>query len=488
MALISKNEFDRLVKVAWKQTRANNVYLKDECNSNFDWIKKEYFNNKVEDTKLFNTGSGLFGSIASTVSAFVGNPSFGYDLNLSDWVNDYVSTGYCAFVLYKENGEYGIRREDPESVSYENGILRVFKIYEKPVVTGWSNLVGSATTKQDLYILVQTYSAGKIENELYKTKSFVSITSTTGIEKVGLDSIFETSSLKDVELTGLEVPSLFIVKEKCGIPLAKLVSMLDTVENSVYSIDRRVVMFDTQFLKNTENFILLKNITLPRKTLEKYNDGKEINFNNLWRVLTTTDDGSIEFVANKNELIDTAIKYEDVQIRRISSQTTIPTDFLGLDNAHGAIGEGSRSLLHSAFIKTIENIRDRFAEWLEPIIEIMQKDDPEFDWTLTRWSVFSVDTKALVDELKVARDSSLISQKRAVMTYLNLDEDEAMEEIAEIDAEKKANAVIDPMNPNPAVDEKGNPIDPNAKDNNALDNNTQKDKQTLDNGTDLPNK
>lgn len=93
--------------------------------------------------------------------------------------------------------------------------------------------------------------------------------------------------------------------------------------------------------------------------------------------------------------------------------------------------------MHSAFIKSVEQIRDVFTKGLKPILEIIEKEnkDEEYNQEMVWNDVFSKDDKALVDELKVARDTGLISQLRAIQQYLGLDKDEAEEELLAIQEE-----------------------------------------------------
>lgn len=142
MAIISKTEFDRLVKVSELQSFGDNTYLRDVNNENFKWICRQFFYGDEPDTKLFNVGSGIFGTVQTVFSNFVGNPNVGKEFDIAQWVNDYVATGYCAFVLYRENNVMKVRREPAESVSYEDGIYRVIKIYLKDVQTNNGKLVG----------------------------------------------------------------------------------------------------------------------------------------------------------------------------------------------------------------------------------------------------------------------------------------------------------------------------------------------------------
>jgi len=38
--------------------------------------------------------------------------------------------------------------------------------------------------------------------------------------------------------------------------------------------------------------------------------------------------GDIKYISNRNELIGDAIKYENTQLQKVSSATSIPVDFL----------------------------------------------------------------------------------------------------------------------------------------------------------------
>jgi len=55
------------------------------------------------------------------------------------------------------------------------------------------------------------------------------------------------------------------------------ISLVDKIMNIVYSIDRKIVMFETQFLQNVESFVLLKGINLPPALTEK----EKVNFSDL---------------------------------------------------------------------------------------------------------------------------------------------------------------------------------------------------------------
>jgi hypothetical protein len=92
--------------------------------------------------------------------------------------------------------------------------------------------------------------------------------------------------------------------------------------------------------------------------------------------------------------------------------------------------------MHGAFIKTIEQIRDRFVAGLTPILDILSKENgSEYKNEIIRGDVFARSGKDLADELKVARDTRLISNLKAIQQYLGVDEEQAKKELALIEEE-----------------------------------------------------
>jgi hypothetical protein len=79
------------------------------------------------------------------------------------------------------------------------------------------------------------------------------------------------------------------------------------------------------------------------------------------------------------------------------------------------------------------------------IIDVMKKSDKSIVDKYSRPDVFAVSSKDLIDELAIARTSNLISQKTAIIKYLDYSEEEAMMEIEEI---KKEALLVTPTNAN----------------------------------------
>lgn len=207
-------------------------------------------------------------------------------------------------------------------------------------------------------------------------------------------------------------------------------SMIEKIKSLVYAIDRQIVMNHTQYLQNVESFILFKNVKRPQKLLDQHNSWKRVDFSEVGRIQNWWQDSSIEFVNNVNSLIDVAIKDTDNHIRRISSMTTVPIEFLWLDSNDGAIGVWSRTLKHGAFIKKVEYIRDILDQ---AFMEFLALDNTEEQYT--RPDVFAKSSKELAEELATARTANIISQYNAIKEYNGYTDDEAQAEYERIQSE-----------------------------------------------------
>lgn len=362
---------------------------------------------------------------------------------MPSFVADYVAVGYSVMMLAKENGEYSIRYLPAENYTEEGGRKRTLRLYVKEVR---KTVFDSGRVER--YVFEQEYLPGKIENRLYKCKESFSEIATTVPPLVPLDTIEETSGLKDVEVTGIAGPNVYVVKDSNYRMLSECVSMFDVIRSLVYSIDRKIVMLDSQFLLNTESILLLKNIILPAKVSKAYNEGRTVRFGDIGRVVNGQDDASIEFVANRNELVDTAIKYEEQQIRRISAVTKLPIEFLGIESNAGNVGEGTRTLMHGAFVKQIEGIRSLFSEALSKIASDAGQDtEPSFP------DVIAKSENELLDELSKARELRIISQLSAMKAYLRTDDEGAEAEMKLIEEEEAEETPEPTENRNPNPDE-----------------------------------
>ena len=99
-------------------------------------------------------------------------------------------------------------------------------------------------------------------------------------------------------------------------------------------------------------------------------------------------------------------------------------DFLKGESSSGAIGQGSRSILHGAFIKQIKSYRELLEPVINEIYEAVAKTDNQLDIEWSRPDMFAKNENELVTELSSAIQNGLISQRQAVMKYQDIHDEE----------------------------------------------------------------
>jgi len=392
-----------------------NEYIRDPNNPNFKYIKEKFFYNEPNDkVALLNTGSCLFQSVVDTYSFYVGTKND--KINYRRFIEDFSVFWYFTYSLEREeNWEYTIVYQPAENYILNNGIDTVYRRYQD----------SNGTTLKE-YILETTFVGGVVENKLRDVTYWKSASMWVNGVQVPLDTIRETKELQEYVNTWLE--NVFrVCKEDAREQFP--MSPIKKIENIVYSIDRKIVMMDTQFLQHGEVFRIFKGIQVPTKLLDAYTEWKAIDFSVLGHNIIWNENSSIEYVQNKNELIDKIMIQNENQIRNISAITSVPVDFLWLESKEWNVGQGSRTLLQWSFLKKIEWFRSFLDKSFEEVNDIVGEDD-------RTWSdIFVKNDNELINELKVARETKLISQLRAIQEYLWVDKDEAQKEIELINGE-----------------------------------------------------
>lgn len=375
------------------------TYLQDENNDNFTYIKGKFFAfDDVEKVQLLNVWSGVFETVTGTIASYVGNIDIEVWMNFDELVKDMMTIGFGVYSIERTGGKYSLVNQPAQNYVFEDWIDKMFRFYQND---------------NEYFMLIQEFGIWYITNTLYKIKSFDVI---EWVE-IPLDSISQTRGLQPFIKTNLSVPAIFTIYDDQP-------STLEKIKAIVYALDRQIMMGHTQFLQNVDSFIVMKNINLPQKQIQNYNEWKIINFNEIWRVVQWADENaSIEFVNNVNSLIKDCFIENQNFVRRVSSITTIPIDFLGLDTKDGAIGEWSRTLKQWTFIKRIQAIRDSIDKSLKLSLSIMGITDQ-----YKRPDIFAKSSKELATELSTAREAKLISLFNAIKTYNNFTEEEAQKE------------------------------------------------------------
>lgn len=414
---LNEDIISRLSKQVQNKKLITGEYLTDEKNENFQYIKWKFFAwETVEKAKILNTGSGLFTAVSDVVSYYVWNPSLDLEFPTKKIVEDFESLAFACFWLQRIDWKLEYTYLPADSYYSENWEDYIIRAY----------CTQTNITSKKYYYLRTSYVWGIIQNELFEsTGGQIS----NNLNKVPLDTIEETKDLEEIVDTWL-FKCFFLIKE--DDLEENPISEIDKIKNIVYSIDRKIVMFDTQFLQNVESFVLLKWINLPTKILEMYNENGSINFSDLWRYITTELEWGIEFINNENSLIDKAISYEKTQTERISALTSIPLDFLGWTWTSGAIWQGSRELLHGSFIKKIESIRNLLDKYISESLKVISDDNGKeyiYSWN----DIFSKNTNTLIEELEKALQNGIISKRTALKRYLNYSDEEVDNEFLEIE-------------------------------------------------------
>ena len=417
--LISEYDKNRLAVKTLQHEYTTNEYLINEQDENFKYIRSKFFAlQSTKTTKTLNVGSGLFEAISDTYKYYVWSPVGALSIDLTQSTNDFFSNWYILLLINAIDWKYNIERvpTNLHYYSYDINADVILRLYSKPT---WS------LNEYDNYLLHTAYYENRIENKLYKLWKDCDYNLGNEVE---LTEVQETKDLESVEQTTYK-PLRTIKQDNLE---QYPVSEAQKIKPLVYSIDRKTVMFETQFLRNTETLKLFKWMVRP-----KNKDNFTISYQDTWHeIYTTNSDASVEFIDNMNSLITEAIEYESSQIRRISSITKIPTDFLWLDNAHWAIWEGSRSILHWSFFKKIRNIQSLYDTQLKEIYEIVAKEN----WvneTYTRPDVYVKDDKILLEELIQAKNENIITHTRAIMEYMNINEEQAETEKEQIMKDNK---------------------------------------------------
>jgi len=430
--ILSTVEQSQLQKQSSLRDLITNDYLEDTKNSNTIEIANLFFDSDVERAVQLNVWSNVFMTVSDIYAFFIWTPNIDIDIRMEKFSQDFISIWKAVASVVREGWKLKLQYLPAKSHIYSNGEHKTIRYYEAIL-----------EDKKAYFIFKQTYRVGLVINQLFQVQSLTA----TSWDLVPLDTIPQTSWLQEVTNTELDTLSIFVADDIQNSD-DKNQSMVDKIKNLVYSLDRKQVMFETQFLKNIDQFIVLTNIDLSN---EAQDSRGRIDFKKVWKVLSSSMHGAwpadIKFISNTNELIDEAIKYEQTQLTKVSSTTLIPLDFLWLTTS-GTTSWSSRQIMISSFIKSVESKRAIIQkDFIEPILQLFisegQKDelDNEITSNIFWEDVIPASGKEVADELKIARETWLISQDSAVKVYMWFNNDEEVQqEIAKINLDNNPEA------------------------------------------------
>lgn len=423
--IISSVEQQQLIKQSRLKDLATNDYLKDIYNENLKEIARLFFDNDINRALQLNVWSNIFMTITDIYSFFIWQPTMDLDFDISDLSKDLISVWKAVVWLwYNEDNQY--------VMEYIPATNYIFSNNEHKVIRYYSSINDN---QRKFYILKQIYRVWSIENTLYE----VSNLEATNWNKVPLNTIPQTAWLKDIYNTWLDRVSLFIATDEDVVYWSNQ-SLIEKIKQLWYSLDRKSVMFEKQFLQDVDQYKIFNNLNL-----QKYIDNEgRFNTTQVWKVLVNSEwmEWDVKFIWNQNPLIKDAIEYEQTQLKKISSSTFIPLDFLWL-NTTGTTSWSSRMIMISAFIKSIQNRQQILQrQILLPILKILEEKRQKVNWEIITTNIFwedviPRDSKEIADELKVARETGLISQYNAIKSYMWYNTDDQVNE--ELNLLKKEN-------------------------------------------------
>lgn len=401
-------EQEELVKKAQLKSLITNDYLHDTSNENLILIADLFFANNIQRALKFNVWSNVFKTVADTFAFFTWTPNLAFDFDTEDFVKDFVWVWEMVIWLERVNWKIQPYYIDAEDYIFSDWEHRVFKYYQT-----------IENQKTINYLLKQVYRVWQTENRLYRLDYLLS----TDWTEVPLDTIPQTSNLSEFVDTWLDIPAILVYSKRDSSKVNQ--SEIDKIKNLWYSLDRKQVLFETQFLQEVDQYVLFENINFPSSA--KWENGEIVSTKigkKLTNNLQTGEKADIKFISNKNDLIDSAIDYEQKQLAKITSATSIPLDFLWLSTSW-TTSWSSRTIMIWAFVKKVQAIRNWLDRILYQILELWNYENKEIIWD----DVIPKSDKELAEELKTARESWFISQYTSIKKYLHLDTPE------EIDAE-----------------------------------------------------
>jgi hypothetical protein len=176
------------------------------------------------------------------------------------------------------------------------------------------------------YVYIQKFYDTYTENRLYKslTKNILDYECLT---EVDLKTIPETAKKQSRESHVFGRPAMFLILEDEADPYP-VNSAIEKIKDHVYSMDRKKVMFDVEFLKNVDSFVLFRDIRFNGQVAEKRQKGLQLEDRDFGRYIDAGEKGGVEFVNNNNALIKDAMEQSDKDIRALSAMTSIPIDYL----------------------------------------------------------------------------------------------------------------------------------------------------------------
>ena len=408
-------------------------YVKNKLNPNFIEMVKHLYPWQEERFTRLVSGSYIWGLIDDKISSYFWVPkhNFDYRFNCDLSIENLLSTWYMMVKVSWDTKWWVLSAIDWHKY-YDDGVTEMF-IEQYQVQTKDPSDHTILETKK--YVYVQSFSDHILKNKLYE----ISWTVLSAWQEVSLDTIPELAWRPDEQII-MELDRL-VYKIKVESPI------IEKIKTIIYSIERKWMEADKQFMNYMDQWTILKNIEIPKNAMKKVTywwiDYDVTDFDKLWKLLEIDADnwdGSIEIVKNWNDLVEDALKFSERQIRMISAITDVPAIFFWLENEWQGNDSGTTIVKSSwAFYKRIERYRKAFEEVFEDIKKDL-KIDYQFDWP----SIVTSDPDEVVETEIKKLDAWLTTKVKSIMRIYWIDETEATALNKKIMEEKKAESDLEP--------------------------------------------
>ena len=424
--IINAFEGQRLYELDTLRKMLSDDYLTDPDNIQTKFVLKQFLQNCTslsdnERLELLNISYSIPSIITEKFSDYVGEPKTTLDVDLDDFVSSFIWGGIAIFNPTFVNQEFDVEYIAPHQYLLDDdGTERVYNIYQ---------IVRADGTNYDAYFFERKWVKNVIYRKLYRIRSLQSSRNfAIEGEEVPLDTIYPTFGLKPEEtIDGITKSPLVKVHNRKLQNIKYGSSEIRKVRSLISSIEIQALNIQDQFLKHLQS-----KLAMPKSAMATDKKTGKLLISNTEVIAMEAGDALPSYILNSNPLIDKSFTQMEDMLRQISVVSNLPVEFFGLKGQGGAESAESRKLRMASFIKKIETIRSKFEDGLTELNEIRKLwDNKNADETLTiQWpEIFPVATADLANELAVAQDAKLISNKKAVQRYQNITEADAEEEI-----------------------------------------------------------
>ena len=420
--ITTKLEGDRLRQISNYEEMLSDDYLSNLKIAQTAFIYEKFFKGdssvkRQDRLDLLNISYSIPLLISERLADYVGEPSSPYkELDLFPFVFSYAWGGYSVMKCRKVGGKFKVEYQSPDGyILCDDGSEQLLTYMVQENDSG----------QVEQYVLVQTYTKGTIQNELFKLDTGYTDGAIQGTP-VALATLEATSGILETEKTGLQINPI-VVTDNTKLTSTKYGdSDIRKVRSLMSSIEVQAVNLQDQLLKH-----LQAKLAIPQSRMIADKKTGLVDLSKLEVIGMEAGDPQPMYISNTNPLIEKSFENIEKMIIQIATILAIPIEFFGIKAVGGAESEGTKIIRLSPFIKRVERVRKAFDKSFDKLEEIAKGFNVkvEKDTAIVWGDVFPKNKASEADELSVAVDSQLISKKKAIMRYQGIDEEEADTEL-----------------------------------------------------------